>query len=98
MEKNKKNEELQSRRQFFKKAAKGALPILGALFLANAPMFSMKANTSCMCSGNCNGACSGGCLMTCRGGCKTGCEENCSHSCNYNCNTTCKGSSTTYWK
>ena len=28
--KHDKNEELQSRRQFFKKAAKGALPILGA--------------------------------------------------------------------
>ncbi len=31
----KKNEKLQSRREFFKKAAKGALPILGAIVLAN---------------------------------------------------------------
>lgn len=37
MKKNEKNEELQSRREFFKKAAKGALPILGAIVLANAP-------------------------------------------------------------
>lgn len=29
MKKNEKNEELQSRREFFKKAAKSALPILG---------------------------------------------------------------------
>ena len=37
MVKNEKNEELQSRREFFKKAAKGALPILGAVVLASAP-------------------------------------------------------------
>ena len=37
MEKNKQNEELQSRREFFKKAAKSALPILGAVVLASAP-------------------------------------------------------------
>ena len=35
--KTKKNEELQSRREFFKKAAKGALPILGAILLAGMP-------------------------------------------------------------
>lgn len=35
MEKNKNNEELQSRREFFKKAAKSALPILGAVVLAS---------------------------------------------------------------
>ena len=38
MKKNERNEELQSRREFFKKAAKGALPILGAMVLANAPL------------------------------------------------------------
>ena len=37
MKKNVKNEELQSRRDFFKKAAKGALPILGAIVLAGSP-------------------------------------------------------------
>lgn len=37
MKKNVKNEELQSRREFFKKAAKGALPILGAILLSGAP-------------------------------------------------------------
>ena len=37
MEKNEKNEELQNRREFFKKAAKSALPILGAIVLAGSP-------------------------------------------------------------
>ena len=40
MEKNKKKEELQSRRQFFKRAAKGALPILGAALLTQLPFLS----------------------------------------------------------
>lgn len=41
MVKNEKNEELQSRREFFKKAAKGALPILGAVVLASAQVSLM---------------------------------------------------------
>ena len=35
---NKKKDELQNRREFFKRAAKGALPILGAICLL---MFQM---------------------------------------------------------
>ena len=39
---NKKKEELQSRRDFFKKAAKGVLPVFGAVVLAGVPNI-MKA-------------------------------------------------------
>ena len=37
MANNKKNEELQSRRDFFKNAAKGVLPVFGAIMLAGIP-------------------------------------------------------------
>lgn len=37
MKEKKNKEELQSRREFFKKVAKGALPILGAIVLADTP-------------------------------------------------------------
>lgn len=84
MENNKKNEELQSRREFFKKAAKGALPILGAIILANAPVIAkaaeepMGCNHGCtaVCSTSaCQGTCAGGCRFTCSGGCKNyGCK------------------------
>lgn len=85
MEKNKKNEELQSRREFFKKAAKGALPILGAIVLANAPAIVKAAEAtpsgchygcSAVCSTSaCQGTCSGSCRFTCSGGCKNyGCK------------------------
>lgn len=48
MKKNEKNEELQSRRDFFKKAAKGALPILGAILLSGAPQILNVAEKSPM--------------------------------------------------
>lgn len=35
--KNKRNDEIQSRREFFKKAAIGVLPIVGSIFLMGAP-------------------------------------------------------------
>lgn len=78
MDKNKKNEELQSRREFFKKAAKGALPILGTILLASSPILSNAAETpngcaryGCgICTNTCTGDCKGGCRYTCSGGCK----------------------------
>lgn len=74
MQKNNKNEELQSRREFFKKAAKGALPILGAIVLASAP--SIVKATQEKASG-----CTSNCWSTCRGGCRTGCSTGCKLGC-----------------
>ena len=80
----KRNEELQSRRDFFKKAAKGVLPILGAVVLASAPGIVKAAETpmgcnygcTAVCSTSaCQGTCSGTCKFTCTGGCKNyGCK------------------------
>ena len=70
MKKDKK-EELQSRRQFFKKAAKGALPILGALALSKIP-FIAKATQATACDhGSCAGYCYGGCISACTTNCTT---------------------------
>lgn len=81
MEKKNHNEELQSRREFFKKAAKGALPILGAI--AFGPMVLSSCDTddpepsgggsSSGCNGSCKGKCDATCRLKCSGGCKTGC-------------------------
>lgn len=100
------NEELQSRREFFKKAAKGALPILTALVMASTPTFVRAAESSPMgCTGTCTGACYGackGCSTTCTGtcshscrGCSTTCTGTCSHSCT-SCSTTCTGGCSHY--
>ena len=67
MGKNKKNEELKSRREFFKKAAKGALPVLSFT------MFGSTFLTSCG-SDDCNNGCVGSCDGSCAGSCKTSCS------------------------
>ena len=54
MSNKKQNEELQSRREFFKKAAKAALPVVGAVVMASLPNV-MQAATGChsTCMGYC---------------------------------------------
>lgn len=97
MHNKKKDEELQSRREFFKNAAKGVLPILGAVALSSAPslvkaseVLVEKEVTGCYgCSDTCFG-CSGTCSGTCSGGCK-GCRDTCSGLCK-GCSGSCQGS------
>lgn len=92
MDKKRMDEELQSRRDFFKKAAKGALPILGAIVLASMPNVVNAAEKTPMgCTGTCYGTCTGsceGCKYTCVGSCKNGCT-----SCKETCSGGCKNSS-----
>ena len=100
--KKKKNEELQSRREFFKKAAKGALPILGAIVLASSPVLAKAAEgeaaSGCRyepCVGGCHNGCKGGCkdiCTSCHNGCKGGCKDICT-GCHNGCTGTCKGHS-----
>ena len=76
--KKQQNEELQSRREFFKKAAKGALPILGAIVLANAPVIAQAAEST---PNGCMG-CQGTCMATCKGSCaNSSCKGTCYGSC-----------------
>ncbi len=71
MENKKQSEEIQSRRDFFKKAAKGALPILGAVLLANTPTIVKATEAEPM---GCNNSCTGGCKGSCSGGCSSSCH------------------------
>ncbi|MBQ7711257.1 MAG: Cys-Xaa-Xaa-Xaa repeat radical SAM target protein [Bacteroidales bacterium] len=108
MKEKKQNEELQSRREFFKDAAKKALPVIGAIVLASSPIISQAASTVSMgCEGNCSGTCTGkceglcaesgckgSCSGTCTGKCETMCAENgCKGSCSGICSGGCKSSS-----
>lgn len=89
MEKKNRNEELQSRREFFKKAAKGVLPILGAVVLAGAPAIVKAAEESPMgCNWACEGYCSGNCYGSCTSQC-SGCRGTCSGTCSGSCSGTC---------
>lgn len=93
MEKKNRNEELQSRREFFKKAAKGVLPILGATLLANTPLLVKATEEDPMgCNYSCSYSCSNSCSGSCYGGCKGGCGGACSYSCQNTCKGSCQGS------
>ncbi len=100
MKKPKKDEKLQSRREFFKKAAKSALPILSAIVLASTPtLLKAKDTPPQFCMFGCAGYCAGQCYATCMGGCygncigcvgycKQGCIG-CAVACNSNCSGSC---------
>ena len=95
MKKQKENEELQSRREFFKEAAKKALPVIGAIALASSPIIAQAAEKTVMsCNYGCSNSCSGGCSSSCIGSCKGGCTG-CSLSCQGNCKGGCQGCSNT---
>ena len=99
MKQNEKKEELQSRREFFKKAAKSLLPILGAITLTSTPGIVKAAekttncNYSCSfsCSSRCSGTCSGSCYGYCGGACSYSCQNTCKGSCQSTCSGTCSG-------
>ena len=90
MKEENKNEELQSRRQFFKSAAKATLPVLGVVVFSQLPIKSFAST-------GCNTGCQGGCRTLCEEGCSHSCNGNCKDTCSGHCNTTCKGTSTQYW-
>lgn len=87
MDKKERNEEIQSRREFFKSAAKAALPILGAVVLASNP-FIAKATEETL---DCNGSCSWGCGRVCSTGCSNSCSGSCSGGCKGGCSSSCSG-------
>lgn len=95
MKEKKQNEELQSRREFFKEAAKKALPIIGAIALASSPIIAQAAEKEHMgCNGYCAQHCSAGCASTCTGSCTgtcKGCSGTCETACARGCAATCNG-------
>lgn len=71
---NGENKNLQGRREFFKKAAKKALPIMGIIVLSTTP-FHLNAMQSSTCADKtCMNTCEGNCTKWCNGTCHTSCE------------------------
>lgn len=94
----KKKEELQNRREFFKKATTSVLPIVAVVSFSSCDVFMSSlsyhlANSSSGGSSYGGGSSSGsesGCGYGCSGGCSGGCDG----SCQWGCETTCKGGCT----
>ena len=83
---NGENKDLQGRREFFKEAAKKALPILGLALMASTPIL-----TSCSKDWGCDDKCVGSCKSNCKGDCKMGCKDTCSLGCTGSCDDECYG-------
>ena len=96
MEEENKKEEIQSRREFFKNAAKKGLPIVAAIALAGMPTVANAVESttckygcvdgcadSCLtsCKTKCDSLCHDVCINTCKGECKGGCKDTCETSC-----------------
>ena len=94
MEKKEKNEEIQSRREFFKNAVKKALPFIGAVALTSNPLLAkdVEDNEPSGCDFGCTGGCSGSCGRACSSGCSGSCAGSCSGECKGYCQGSCKGS------
>ena len=93
MQKGKKDQELQSRREFFRRVSTKTLPILGAVVLG--PAISLTTLTSCgcdECSAMCMDNCEGGCVASCQGSAKTDSCSSCASSCSNTCSNTCSNS------
>lgn len=95
MKEKKQNEELQSRREFFKQATKKALPLV-AVLVAPQIMSSCEkdlwkeSEPTCRtcggtCKNTCKEACSSDCELTCKNGCDTGCKDTCKSTCKGSC-------------
>ena len=76
MKQTKKNEELQSRREFFKNAAKSTLPILAVAAFGPA-LLSCEKDDDDDDDGGCKGSCKGSCKTSCSGSCSGACVSEC---------------------
>ena len=84
------NEESISRREFFKKAAKSALPFLAAIALAEMPQIARAATAATSCREKCTSGCTTLCSDGCKNKCKAYCKDNCVNFCDGKCKG-CKG-------
>lgn len=94
MEKKQRKEELQSRREFFKKATQKTIPIIGLMLLSSPVKLWASSISPCDCARNCKGDCESDCGLNCASGCYRDCSTDCKGSCYKGCKTSCDGSCT----
>lgn len=84
--------ELKNRREFFKEAAKKALPLFAIALLGTSTITSCTKQNGCgnSCSGSCKTDCSGECGSSCNKACSI-CSQSCSNGCKGTCKQWCDG-------
>lgn len=86
----KKSEDLQNRREFFKKASRKVLPIFASFtFLSSVIPFRSEAKEQFNCGWSCVMSCLGSCLNGCYTSCVNYCAMGCNNSCRGGCNEMC---------
>ena len=88
MSKKTRKEELQTRREFFKNAAKCTLPIIAGIIITTMPQVTNATKTIMGCELGCYSSCLKSCKERCQG-CQGGCNTHCAVSCDKKCNTIC---------
>lgn len=81
-----KNNNLRSRREFFKVAVHKVLPVIGLISITNIPLFGISGITNDL---SCNNGCTGTCTGMCVKGCVGACMDNCSRTCRYTAKGMC---------
>ena len=84
------SENICSRREFFKQAAKGVLPILGLTIWGPSLISSCSKDDCDGCNNSCSDSCVTSCKNTCDASCSSGCKGSCSTGCSKTCKTTCQ--------
>lgn len=80
MKNNKENEEIQSRREFFKEAAKKTLPVIAMVTVGSLSLASCEKEdtnsyySSDGCGGSCKSLCENTCTLVCASGCRGTCR------------------------
>lgn len=87
---NGENKDLQGRREFFKEAARKALPIIGAVALLSNPIIANAVESDNLgCNSYCSQHCSAGCAHSCTGDCVGDCKDTCAGKCKGSCGSYC---------
>ena len=84
-----KHNDLQTRREFFKKATKSVLPFLSAICIINTPFIAQAKKIAMGCDYSCEGSCEDSCMESCKTGCYDACGNNCYGTCVTHCNGSC---------
>lgn len=98
MKEKNQNEDVQSRREFFKAAAKVLLPTIALISVPQLLSSCEKelwkdAEPTCRdCGGTCKDTCKKACSSNCELTCKDTCETGCTTTCKSTCKSTCYGS------
>lgn len=86
-----KKENLQTRREFFRRTIRGALPVIA--FLSYPAIISCSKDDDVALCSDCTNSCAQGCATSCINGCSSTSQSASCSGCSSGCSSSCKGTS-----